>query len=68
MRAVFYRQFAREADSMAHKCSTPETRNSYRQLAIQWRSLAEQMDDMNDFPDIGEAGIHPLNVSTQMHR
>ena len=63
MRAVFYRQFARDAESMAHKCLTPETSESYLQLAEQWRILAEQMDAMTDFPDFANSGTQAARIS-----
>jgi hypothetical protein len=63
MRAVFYRQFARDAEAMAHKCLAEDTRDSYRQLAEQWRLLAEQMDAISDPPDFAGSDVHPLNVS-----
>jgi hypothetical protein len=64
MRAVFYRQFAREADSLAHKCPSPENAESYRHLAEQRRALAEQMDAATDFPDLAGFAVHPLHIST----
>jgi hypothetical protein len=63
MRAVFYRQFAREADSLAHKCPSPENAESYRHLAEQWRALAGQMDAATDFPDLAGFAVHPLHIS-----
>jgi hypothetical protein len=63
MRAVFYRQFARDADSLAHKCPSPENAESYRHLAGQWRALAEQMDAATDFPDLAAFAVHPLHIS-----
>ena len=43
MQAVCFRQFAREADLLAHKSASPAG-EEYRQRAELWRSLAEQVD------------------------
>ena len=48
MQAVFFRQFAREADSLAHKSPIPERKMSYRRLADLWRTFADVMDEEND--------------------
>jgi hypothetical protein len=63
MRAVFYRQFAREAECLAHKCPTPETSQSYRHLAELWLALAEQMDAASDSPNVAGLAVHPLHLS-----
>ena len=43
MQAVCFRQFAREADSLARESGRPAGQE-YRQRAQLWRSLAEQVD------------------------
>ena len=48
MRAVLYRQYARDAEYSAHKSPTLDTRQSYRCLAELWRILAEEMDAERD--------------------
>ena len=68
MRAVFYREFAREADSKAHKSPTAEARDSYTLLADQWRALAEQMDALSDFPNVAGLRVHPLHGSPEISR
>lgn len=48
MQAVFFRQFAREADLLAHKSTSPERQQWYRSLSELWRAFAEVMDEKND--------------------
>lgn len=62
MQAVFFRQFAREADSLAHKSASPEGQESYRGLAEQWRALAELLDSENELHDFGGSPIRPAEV------
>jgi hypothetical protein len=52
MQAVFYRQFAREAESFAHKVGSPEGQAKYRDLATKWREMAEALDEENEFRDL----------------
>ena len=63
MRAVLYRQFARDAEYRAHKCCAPEARESYRRLAELWRSLAEQMDAASEIAGGTQMRVQPLHLS-----
>jgi hypothetical protein len=63
MRAVFYRQYARDAECMAHKCPSLETSESYRRLAQLWLALAEQMDEASGIPGAAPSPIEPLHLS-----
>ena len=48
MQAVFYRQFAREAELLSHKSGPSEGQAWYADLAEHWRAVAEQADAEND--------------------
>jgi hypothetical protein len=63
MRAVLYRQFARDAEYSAHRCSTLETRESYRRLAELWHALGEQMDAAPEVPSGTRVAVQPLHLS-----
>jgi len=64
MRAVFYRQCARDAECQAHKCPNLETRESYRRLAELWLVLAEQADGESEIPGSSASRlVQPLHLS-----
>lgn len=44
IRAVLFRQFARDAESIADETETSDGQASYRLIAANWRVLAERWD------------------------
>ena len=43
-RAALYREFAADSEKLAHECQGSPVRQSYLDLAAQWRDLADQID------------------------
>jgi hypothetical protein len=44
VQAVFFREFAREAELMAHKAHSQEIKIRYGRLAQMWLSCADELD------------------------
>jgi hypothetical protein len=63
MQAVFLRQFAREAESLAHQSTDPERQASSRRYAEQWRALAEELDAANEAYDFDRTWLRPAEAS-----
>ncbi|HXI99597.1 MAG TPA: hypothetical protein VNH44_00145 [Micropepsaceae bacterium] len=66
MQAVFFRQFAREADLLAHKSTDRDRQAWYIRLSELWRAFAEVMDEKNDLYErvcapAGRAQIIPFH-------
>jgi hypothetical protein len=63
MQAVFYWQFSREAESLAHQAGSPETQAKYQKLAVVWRDLAEALDEENEFRDLSRTRVRVVPAS-----
>ena len=49
-RAALYREFATDSEKLAHECQGSPVRQSYLDLAAQWRDLADQIDGGTSSP------------------
>ena len=63
VRAVFFRQYAREAESLAHKSRGSEGQASYRAIAEQWHALAEQADMVSGLYDLVPSPVRIVQAS-----
>ena len=62
-RAALYRVFATDSEKLAHECQGSPVRQSYLDLAAQWRGLADQIDGGTSSPTGGErAAIVPQTL------
>ena len=44
-RAEFCRSKAEECDQLAHTTRDPKIRNQFKKIAVDWRVLADQLDE-----------------------
>jgi hypothetical protein len=61
-RAVAYRELAEDMERFADEAHSPGIRNSYLELAAQWRQLADQIGGGNLFRTVQPAASFPKTL------